>query len=299
MKADGFPTYHLANVVDDHLMKITHVIRAEEWISSTPLHQNLYQAFEWEPPVFIHLPLLRNLDKSKMSKRKNPVSINYYRRQGFLPEALLNFLALQGWSLSEDQEIFSVQEMVDNFNVDRISLGGPVFDLKKLIKFNGMYIRNLDHKELARKLIENQLQRQLELIQNEDYLAATLEQVQSRCNLLREFDDKAHFFFTGPQKYDVRSLIPKGKNLNQTKNIISKIFETYTGVSDWTTESLEEISRVFCEENKWTTKDFFMLLRVIITGSPSSPPLFQSMVVLGQAECLARIQDSIATLQLG
>src|SRR6266567_606320 len=143
LKSDGYPTYHLANVVDDHEMRITHVIRAEEWLSSTPKHVLLYQAFGWEPPIFMHMPLLRNADRSKISKRKNPVSLEYYERQGYLPEALLNFLALMGWSMSDDREVFSINAMIEEFSFDRVNLGGPVFDLQKLEWLNGLYIRQL------------------------------------------------------------------------------------------------------------------------------------------------------------
>lgn len=297
-KTDGFPTYHLANVVDDHLMKITHVIRAEEWISSTPLHVQLYKAFSWEAPVFIHLPLLRNLDKSKMSKRKNPVSINYYQRQGFLPEALINFLALQGWSMPGDEEIFSLQQMIDNFTIDRISLGGPVFDVKKLTKFNGLYIRNLEAKELSERIVKSSLQRQVELLQNPEFLEKAVSLYHQRLNLLSDFENKAQFLFMGALRYNVREIIPKGKNLNQTKKVILAAMEIYRAESEWTVSILEERTRVFCEEIKWDTKDYFMLLRQIMTGSTSSPGLFETMEALGQAECLARLQDVAAVLML-
>ncbi len=154
LKSDGFPTYHLANVVDDHLMEITHVIRAEEWISSTPKHVLLYRAFGWEPPVFVHMPLLRNKDKSKISKRKNPTSLLWYREQGYLPEALLNFLALMGWSIAEDREVFSLDEMIREFAWERVSTSGPVFDLQKLDWLNGVYIRKLPPAELVRRIRE-------------------------------------------------------------------------------------------------------------------------------------------------
>ena len=137
LKSDGFPTYHLANVVDDRLMEISHVIRAEEWISSTPKHILLYRAFGWPPPVFIHMPLLRNKDKSKISKRKNPTSLLWYRQQGYLPEALLNFLALMGWHMSDEREVFSLDEMVREFAWERVATSGPVFDLQKLDWLNG------------------------------------------------------------------------------------------------------------------------------------------------------------------
>ena len=150
LKSDGFPTYNLANIVDDYLMGITHVIRAEEWIASTPKHIQLYKAFGWEEPKWYHMPLLRNADKTKISKRKNPVSLNYYREEGYLREGLLNFLALMGWSLGGDKEIFTLDEMIENFSFDRISLGGPVFDLVKLGWVNNHHMRLKDIDELTK-----------------------------------------------------------------------------------------------------------------------------------------------------
>src|SRR6185369_14655659 len=152
LKSDGFPTYHLANVVDDHLMEISHVVRAEEWLSSLPKHVQLYRAFGWELPVFCHLPLLRNADKSKISKRKNPVSLNHYRRAGYLPEAMLNFLALMSFSMPDGREEFSLQEFVGAFALERIALGGPIFDQEKLRWLNGKYLRRLDGPQLLAKL---------------------------------------------------------------------------------------------------------------------------------------------------
>ena len=150
LKSDGFPTYHLANIVDDHLMGITHVIRAEEWIASTPKHVQLYRAFGWDEPKWYHMPLLRNADKTKISKRKNPVSMNYYVEEGYLKEGLLNFLALMGWSFGGDKEIFTIEEMVENFSFDKISLGGPVFDLVKLGWVNNQHMRLKDLDELTK-----------------------------------------------------------------------------------------------------------------------------------------------------
>ena len=154
-KSDGFPTYHLANVVDDHLMQITNVIRGEEWISSTPKHVLLYQYFQWDIPVFAHLHLLRNPDKSKLSKRKNPTGINYYRDTGYLPEAMCNYLGMMGYTLPNQREIFSVQELAETFDIKRISLGGPVFDLAKLKWLNGRYLREqMTKEEVVNRMIE-------------------------------------------------------------------------------------------------------------------------------------------------
>ena len=143
LKTDGLPTYHLANVVDDHLMEITHVLRGEEWLPSAPKHQLLYQYFGWDMPTLCHMPLLRNPDKSKLSKRKNPTSINYYRDIGVLPEALLNYLGRMGWSMPDEREVFTLQDMIENFDVQRVSLGGPIFDVEKLNWLNGQWIRKI------------------------------------------------------------------------------------------------------------------------------------------------------------
>jgi glutamyl-tRNA synthetase len=161
LKSDGFPTYHLANVVDDHLMGITHIIRAEEWISSLPKHVRLYEAFGWAPPVFCHLPLLRNADKSKISKRKNPVSLNHYRRAGYLPEAVLNYLALMGWTMPDERELFGLDEFVEAFTLDRISLGGPVFDVEKLTWLNGKVIRETGGRGSSRPTPRRSAQRRV------------------------------------------------------------------------------------------------------------------------------------------
>src|SRR5262245_2936159 len=176
LKSDGMPTYHLANVVDDHLMEITHVIRAEEWISSTPKHVLLYRAFAWDEPEWFHMPLLRNADKSKISKRKNPVSINYYRDAGVLPQALLNFLALMGWSFGNDREKFTMEEMIEVFSWDRVSLGGPVFNLEKLTWLNEKYIHDLSYDELADAVIAWRL--------NKEHLVKVLPLVRERIKRL-------------------------------------------------------------------------------------------------------------------
>ncbi len=161
LKSDGFPTYHLANVVDDHLMAITHVVRAEEWLSSLPKHVQLYRAFGWDLPVFCHLPLLRNADKSKISKRKNPVSLNHYRRAGYFPEAMVNFLALMSFSMPEGREEFTLEEFIAAFDLERISLGGPVFDLQKLTWLNGKYLHRLSTARADRQAARPPLVRRL------------------------------------------------------------------------------------------------------------------------------------------
>ncbi len=179
MKSDGMPTYHLANVVDDHLMGITHVLRGEEWINSAPKHQLLYEYFGWEMPQLCHMPLLRNPDKSKLSKRKNPTSINYYRRMGFLPQAVTNYLGRMGWSMPDEREKFSLSEMMAEFDIQRVSLGGPVFDLEKLTWLNGVYIReDLDDDALLQALREWAF--------NDAYVKQILPQVRPRVETLSQ-----------------------------------------------------------------------------------------------------------------
>jgi glutamyl-tRNA synthetase len=198
LKSDGFPTYHLANVVDDHLMGITHVVRAEEWLSSLPKHVQLYRSFGWQMPVFCHLPLLRNADKSKISKRKNPVSLNHYRRAGFLPEAMVNFLALMSFAMPEGKEEFTLQEFTDTFALERISLGGPVFDLEKLLWLNGRYLRRLSPDEMIGRLRGH--------LWSDAYLGEVLPLCRERVDTLEGFFEYASFFFLGEVAYDEAAL---------------------------------------------------------------------------------------------
>jgi len=230
LKSDGFPTYHLASVVDDHAMRITHVVRAEEWISSTPKHVLLYQAFGWSMPVFIHLPLLRNPDRSKISKRKNPVSLDWYRGQGYLPEALLNFLALMGWSTGEEREVFSLAEMVESFTWDRVKTSGPVFDLRKLDWLNGQYIRRLTAEELLQRLLDGGHTRHAG--EPRDRLLAIVRLVQERMERLGEFDERTAFFFA-PEPYEAGELIPRKKDAAFAREALAACAERLGGLEPW------------------------------------------------------------------
>jgi glutamyl-tRNA synthetase len=298
LKSDGFPTYHLANVVDDHLMHISHVIRAEEWISSTPKHVLLYQAFDWQPPVFMHMPLLRNADKSKISKRKNPVSLAYYERQGYLPEAVLNFLALMGWSMPDEREVFSLDEMIQAFSFDRISLGGPIFDLQKLDWLNGVYLRQLTPEALVQRLQTRVVQPKVQRLADPAYVQGVAALLQERLHTLGDFHHMAAYFYDEPLVYDKTLLIPKGRNPQDTAKVLTDVAEQlqqYAG--PWQDSDLEAFMRTYLEGAKWDARSLFMTLRVTITGRTASPPLFATMQVLGKDTCLARLEDAIATLQ--
>lgn len=293
LKSDGHPTYHLANVVDDHLMGITHVIRAEEWISSLPKHARLYEAFGWEQPVFCHLPLLRNADRSKISKRKNPVSLNWYRRAGYLPEALLNYLALMGWAMPDERDEFGLDELIDVFDLEKISLGGPVFDLEKLTWLNGRYLRNLGTADYLSRLREGVL--------SDAYLAEVIPLVRERVDRLGDFMEYAAFFFTNGADYDEaarKKLVIKDTTPPQSAKILRKLLEdTLDPLMEWNAESVEAALRSHCEKDGPGPKELFMPVRIAVTGRAATPPLFETMAVLGKEICRTRLRQAIEVLR--
>jgi glutamyl-tRNA synthetase len=293
LKSDGFPTYHLANVVDDHLMEITHVIRAEEWISSTPKHVLLYRAFGWEPPVFVHMSLLRNKDKSKISKRKNPTSLLWYREQGYLPEALLNFLGLMGWSMPEDCQVFSLDDMIREFAWERISTSGPVFDLEKLDWLNGVYIRTLTPAELVRRILENVPQAGA---QGSERVLKTLPIVQERMKKLGDWAPLTRFLFTDDVSPSPADLVPKKCTPADAQRCIDAVAEALQSEPAWTADALEARCRALAGVLSMKEKDIFMCMRVAVTGSAVSPPLFQSIELLGRERTLARLKAARALL---
>jgi glutamyl-tRNA synthetase len=293
LKSDGFPTYHLANVVDDHLMRITHVIRAEEWLSSLPKHVQLYRSFGWEMPVFCHLPLLRNADKSKISKRKNPVSLNHYRRVGYLPEAMLNFLALMSFSMPDGRDEFSLEEFVQAFELERISLGGPVFDLEKLTWLNGRYLRRLTTEEFIARLRGGPL--------SDSYLAQVLPLCRERVDTLEGFFEYASFFFVGEVPYDPEALaamVPTGSTASGVSKALGALLERHLDAQpDWNAETLKTALLAFAEAEGWAPKDLYMTVRVAMTGRAASPPLFETMAVLGKEVCRRRLRKAAETLR--
>jgi glutamyl-tRNA synthetase len=300
LKSDGFPTYHLANVVDDHLMQISDVIRAEEWISSTPKHVLLYKAFGWELPRFWHMPLLRNIDKSKISKRKNPVSLIYYRESGFLPQAMLNFLGLMGGGMAQPTEeeivskglnikqgdIFSLPEMLEKFDFKRISLGGPVFDLTKLKWLNGEYLRALTPEDFFRALRAT--------VFSDDYLRRIAPLVQTRIDTLAQFGEMTDFFFKDDVMPAPEVYVPKTRTLEETLAFAVEQLAVLEATS-FTHEELEAALKQLGADKQWPVKDNFMLLRAILTGKAASPPLLESLIVFGRARALDRIRRFIDT----
>jgi glutamyl-tRNA synthetase len=283
LKADGYPTYHLAVVVDDHAMGITHVVRGEEWISSTPKHVVLYHALGWETPVFIHMPLMRNPDKSKISKRKNNTSLEWYHAQGYLPAALLNYLALQGWSMPDGRETFSLAEFIAAFTWDRVVAGGPIFDVRRLDDLNGQYIRLLSEAELAEALRPF-----LPVGASPETVNAVLPLVQTRMNRLSEFAALAGYFFQKPE-YAVDTLVEKKLGPQGSRSLLCQVRDLCATIDGWDHLILEQEFRALAERAAIKMRQLAEVARVPLTGSKAGPPLFESMEILGRDCCLARI----------
>jgi len=299
LKSDGYPTYHLANVIDDHFMEISHVMRAEEWLSSTPRHLLLYRAFNWDAPHFAHLPMILGPDKSKLSKRHGATAINEYREMGYLPEAMINFLSLLGWSLDDKTEIMSVEEIIRNFSLERISKTAAIFNMSKLQWMNGIYIRRLGPDDFANRclpFLERDLPLEVKRPIDLGYLRNMAPLVQERVKTLAEVPSLVDFFFLDDLDYD-RSLILGKLEKEQAMAILQRTIEVLKDLPDWKAETLEATVRPLTEEMGMKAGPFFGVLRVAVTGRTASPPLFQTMEVLGREKCLQRLNVATAKLK--
>lgn len=277
LKSDGYPTYHLGVVVDDHLMKISHVIRAEEWISSTPKHILIYQFLGWNLPVFAHGPILRNPDHSKLSKRKNPVWASWYKEQGFLPEAILNYLALMGWSSPDGKEIFSLEDMMKHFKLEDVKPVGPAFDLKKLEWLNGAYLRKSQIRQLVDQIYEF-YNRKYPI----DLIEKTIPLIQERIKKLSDYLPLCEFFFARPKEYEL--------DLSDKRELLGKMHDTLKQAKIWKADTIGEKMQDLCKSLGMKTGEFFMILRTSVTGKKISPPLNESMEILGKEEVLSRLR---------
>lgn len=289
LKSDGMPTYHLANVVDDHLMRITHVLRGEEWLNSAPKHKLLYEYFGWEMPQLCHLPLLRNPDKSKLSKRKNPTSILYYQRMGYLPEALLNYLGRMGWSMPDAREKFNLQDMLAQFDIQRVSLGGPIFDVEKLSWLNGMWIREeLDEAQLAQRLVE--------WAYNRDNLMKVLPHAQKRMEKLSDFAPLAAFLVSGTLPLSESSFASvAGERETILKGLQFSLWRL-EAQRHWTRDILWSDLKTLADQLGFKVKDFLAPLFVAIAGTSASFSVVDSMELLGPDMSRARIRHAIEVL---
>ena len=301
LKSDGFPTYHLANVVDDHLMEITHVIRGEEWVPSTPCHVLLYQAFGWEQPAFVHISAILGPDRAKLSKRHGATAVISYRDQGYLPDAMVNFLALLGWSLDGETEIISRQNLVRHFSLERLGASPSLFDKEKLTWMNGVYIRQLSHQALAANLLPylerpqaagglpTEVQRPLD----RGYITAIVPLVQERIKRLADGPNQASFFFGESLSYKARLLVQRGMDAAGTRRALQLSLERLEAVGAWDATTLEELLRPLAQELGIKTGQLFGTLRVAVMGRTASPPLFETMEVLGHQRCLPRLRAAL------
>ena len=299
LKSDGYPTYHLANVVDDHLMEISHVLRAEEWLSSTPRHLLLYQALEFEPPQFAHLPMLLGADRAKLSKRHGASSITEYREQGYLPEAMVNFLALLGWSLDDKTELLSRQELINNFSLERVSRTAAIFNHEKLYWMNGVFLRELSHEDLLQKImpfLESGLPKEVNRPISKEYVSRIVPLTRERINTLAEAATYANFFFLDKLEYDASLLIGKKMTIETTLKALKAAQEKLSLLESFDHDSLEGTLRPLADELGLNAGQLFSPLRVATTGRTAAPPLFETMVVLGKERCLERIRVAIEKL---
>ena len=299
LKSDGFPTYHLAALVDDHLMRITHVMRAEEWLPSVPRHLQLYRALGWDPPRFAHLPIILAPDRSKLGKRHGATSILEYREQGFLPEAMVNFLTLLGWSLDDRTELLSVPELVRHFTIDRVAKSAAVFNLDKLSWMNGHYIRQLEDDVLADALLEHWRRyppQEISELPDKSYLVRIVPIIRERLKTLADAAPLIRFFFTDDVEYDSDELVQKGMDAAATRQALSAALVELEELSPFDADTLEGVLRPMAEDLNVKVGQLFGSLRVATTGLRVAPPLFQTMELLGKERTLASIHKAMAKL---
>ena len=281
IKGNGYPTYNFAVVIDDILMKISHIIRGEEHISNTPRQLALYNALKVNPPQFAHLPTLRNKDRKKLSKRRDPVDLRLFQEQGYLPEALVNFLCLLGWSHPDEKEIFSLTEFVKLFDIKRVRSAGPIFNIEKLDWINGEYIRQLSVDEFNDKLqITNDKWKEVD----QETLRSIIPLVQDRIKKLSEFESLAGFFFE-------KKKVDKGLFEKDYKKHLSGALEVLEKADPWLKTNIDLALLGLIEKNGYKKGDFFMNLRVAVTGSRNTPPINESIVILGKDETLGRLKE--------
>jgi glutamyl-tRNA synthetase len=300
LKSDGYPTYHLANVVDDSAMKISHVIRAEEWISSTPRHILLYRALGLKAPQFVHHPMILGPDRAKLSKRHGAVSILEYREQGYLPETMFNFLSLIGWSLDDKTEIMSRKELVENFSLERIGKTGAIFNRDKLDWMNGLYIRSLSVADFTQRVLpflEKGLPPGVKRPLDMDYVRRIVPLIQERANTLVEAAKYADFFFLDKLEYDASLLMGKKMTAVTTLRALKAAREKISSLESFNHDLLEGTLRLLAEELRIKAGQLFSPLRVATTGRTAAPPLFETMVVLGKERCLKRIRVAVEKLE--
>lgn len=293
LKSDGFPTYHLAVVVDDHLMKITHIVRGEEWLSSTPKHVYLYEIFGWEQPVYVHLPTVLNKNKKKLSKRHGDVAVGDFRKKGYLPEALVNYLALVGWSPEDNREILSMEELINEFSFDRVSKTGGVFDIDKLNWINGQYIRKSDVDRITKlaipHLVEAGFINEDDIKNRYEWIKMIVSAVQEKISYISEIVDKVDIFFKDrvePENEEVVEVL-KGE---QVPGLIEAFEEELNSIDEIDEEFASSIFKKLQKKTGVKGKNLYMPIRGVLTGQLHGPDLVKTILILGKQNILKRIE---------
>jgi glutamyl-tRNA synthetase len=296
IKSDGFPTYHLANVVDDHLMKITHVIRGEEWLSSTPKHILLYDFFGWEKPVFAHLPLLLNPDRSKLSKRQGDVAVEDYQLKGYLREALINFVALLGWNAGDDKEFYHINELIEKFSLERVNKAGAVFDIQKLNWLNAEHLRAKPDNELLIMLKDEIRNSEFADHYYKDYyLLKVIDAMKERVTFVKEFITNAPYFFDEPKQYEED--IVKKRWTAESSEILKVLADSFVRLNNPGKEDYEHELKTLAESKQIGAGKIIHPLRLAISGMGNGPGVYDIVNIIGKEEAINRINKAIEILK--
>jgi glutamyl-tRNA synthetase len=296
LKSDGFPTYHLAVVVDDHLMGISHVIRGEEWLPSTPKHVLLYEFFGWEVPKFAHLPLLLNADKSKLSKRQGDVAVEEYRTKGYLKEAIINFIAFLGWNPGDEREIFSLEDLVHEFSLERVGKSGAVFNVEKLDWLNFQHLRRKSDGEVLTMLREYLAGSPLSPLHFEDaYLLSVIGAMRERATFVKDFVEKCPYFYQAPGQYEVDVVKKRWKP--ESAGQLKRLAEEFSRLENPTKEQYEFMLHRIAEELKIKQSELIHPLRLAVSGMGAGPGLYDILVILGRDETVRRIHAAIEKIK--
>ncbi len=304
LKSDGYAVYHLAHIVDDHLMDITHVLRGDDWIPSAPRHVQIYKALGWQPPLFYHVPNVLGKDKRKLSKRHGAPSWVELKNQGYLPEAVFNFLALIGWSYDDKTELFTREELTKVFTLDRIGIAGGIYDADKLTWMNGVYIRQLPLDELTRRTLpylerpqaEGGLPDSIQRPLDQQYTTRVLQLEQERLKTLGEAAPRVAFFYLDTLTYDTALFIQKKMDALNTRDALVRVHDLLASLREWKHDVMEGPMSELATELGLSRGQLFGAVRVAVSGSTATPPLFQMMEVLGRRRSLTRIEQAIARL---